>query len=143
MAKIAARNASLYLYDAAGACRSLSGQTNSITLTLSAESTEVTGFGDSTRERVADGIRDWEIAMDGFYSQSANESDAVLQGIINAGGSTLFKLGPAGSTSTSPQYTACATLTSYEINMTAEDAAQISFSLTNRSGSLTRLATFA
>ena len=143
MAKIVARNASLYLYDASGVCRSVSGLTSSITLSLSSEATEVTGFGNSARERVVDGIKDWEMSMDGFYSQTACETGCLLNLLFAAGGATLFKLGPAGSTSTSPMYSASGTLTTYDINEVAEDAAKISFTLVGRSGSLTRAATFA
>lgn len=143
MAKIVARNAALYLYDASGVCRSVSGLTSSITLSLSSEATDVTGFGNTTRERVADGIKDYELSMDGFYSATACETGSMLQLIHDNGGATFFKLGPAGSASGSPMYSGCVTLTSYEIMDVAEDAAKISFSMTNRSGSLTRAATFA
>ena len=143
MPKIVARNASLYLYDASGVCRSVSGLTSSITLSLSSEATDVTGFGNSARERVVDGIKDWELSMDGFYGDGAAETGCMLNLLFAGGGATLFKLGPAGSTSTSPMYSASATLTNYEIALVAEDAAKISFSLANRSGSLSRTATFA
>lgn len=142
MAKIVARNASLYLYDASGVCRTVSGLTSSITLSLSSEATEVTGFGNSARERVVDGIKDWEMSMDGFYSATACETGCLLNLVFADGGATFFKLGPAGSAAGSPMYSACATLTSYEINEVAEDAAKISFTLVGRSGSLTRAATF-
>lgn len=138
MAKIAARNGSLYLDDASGACQSLTCYVNSITLSFSAESTDLTSFCSDNRERAADGMRDWELSMDGFWASGATETDGLLSAIRTAGGSTIFHFMPSGSTSGSPTYTACGVLTSYECNFTAEDSAQISFTVTARSGSLTR-----
>lgn len=138
MAKLAARKGSLFLEDAAGASQVMSANVSSITLTFSAEATELTGFGNDNRERAADGIRDWELSMDGFWNSSASTTDEVLSGIRAAGGSTSFKFGPAGSINGCPMYTACGVLTSYDCNFTAEDSAQISFTIAARSGSLTR-----
>ena len=146
MTKIAGRKASLYLSNAAGACQSFSTLTSNITLNFNSETTDVTGFGDDNRERVADGIRDWELSMDGFWASGATETDAVLAAIRAAGGSTMFKLGPAGSTAspcTCPMYTACGVLTNYECNFTAQDAAKISFTVAARTGSLTRVSSSA
>lgn len=140
MAKVAARKGSLYLDDNAGACQSISCYVSSITLTFSAESTDLTSFCSENRERTSDGMRDWELSMDGFWASGATETDGILSGIRAAGGSTRFQFMPTGSTSGSPTYTACGVLTSYECNFTAEDSAQISFTLAARSGSLTRTA---
>lgn len=138
MAKIAARKGSLALDDASGASAHISQFVNSITLTFSAEATELTGFGNDNRERAADGIRDWELSMDGFWSSGATETDGMLSALRAAGGSTRFIFCPTGSASGSPTYTACGVLTSYECNFANEDSAQISFTLAARTGSLTR-----
>lgn len=138
MAKIAARKASLYLDSATGACQGFSPLVSSITLTFSAEATELTGFGNDNRERASDGLRDFELAMEGFWASGAAETDAVLSAIRAAGGSTLFRFGPAGSVAGCPMYAGCAIMTSYECNFSADDSAKVSFSLAARSGSLTR-----
>jgi len=138
MAKLAARKASLFLEDSAGASTVMSAMVSSITLSMSVEIPEVTGFGNDNRERVSDGIKDWELSMNGFYGMAACEPGLVLQGIRAAGGSTRFVLGPAGSITGCPKYSACGVLTTYEITEGPMDAAAISFTITARSGSLTR-----
>jgi len=138
MAKLAARKASLFLEDASGASTVMSAMVSSITLSMSVEIPEVTGFGNNNRERVSNGIKDWELTMNGFYGSAACEPGTVLQGIFAAGGSTRFVLGPAGSTTGCPKYSACGVLTTYEITEAPMDAAAISFTITARSGSLTR-----
>ena len=136
MGKVAAKNASIGLDDISGACQALSGDINSVTLTYSAEAPEVTGFGSDVRERMQDGIKDWELTFDAFFNSDADRADAVMSGIL--GGSTRFVFGPSGSISGSIMYTACAILTSYELGFTVEDAGTISGTLVARSGSLTR-----
>jgi hypothetical protein len=140
MGKLAARNASIGIDDSTAVCRALSGDVNSITLTYSAEAPEVTGFGSNVRERMQDGIKDWELTFDAFFNSDAARADQVLSGIL--GGSTRFCFGPAGSSSGASMYTACAILTSYEMTFGVEDAGTVSGTLVARSGSLTR-ATFA
>ena len=136
MPRIVSRNASVYLEDSAGTCRAFSARTNNITLSMSAEAPEVTAFGEDNRTRLSNGIKDFELSFDGFFDADANQVDAVLFGIL--GGSTLFKLGPSGSTSTCVMYSSSAVLTSYEVSLALEDAATVSFTCVNRSGSLTR-----
>jgi hypothetical protein len=138
MAKLAARKASLYLEDGAGASMVMSAMVSSITLSMSVEIPEVTGFGNDNRERVSNGIKDWELQMNGFYGTAASEPGTVLNSIYAAGGSTRFILGPAGSVSGCPRYSACGVLTTYEITEAPADAAAVSFTITARSGSITR-----
>jgi hypothetical protein len=138
MAKLAARKASLFLEDGAGASMVMSAMISSITLTMNVEIPEVTGFGNDNRERVSNGIKDWELSMNGFYGTAACEPGTVLDSIRAAGGSTRFVLGPAGSVSGCPKYSACGVLTTYEVTEAPADAAAISFTITARSGSLTR-----
>lgn len=140
MAKIIARNASLGIDDSSATCRPLSSLVNNIALSWSSESPEVTSFGQNTRERLQDGIKDWELTFDAFFSSGANEVDVVLSGIL--GGSTRFSFGPAGSTSGCNMYAACAILSTYDMTFGVADAATVSGTLVARSGSLTRT-TFA
>lgn len=136
MAKLVARNASLYVDDSSGACQSISGKTNEITMRYTAEVPETTGFGDTVKQRVADSIKDIELTMSGFLATGANETDIVLYNIL--GGSSRFQFGPAGSGSGCTMYTACTILSSYEMSFTLTDAAKISMTMVGRSGSLTR-----
>lgn len=136
MSRITARNASLYLENSSNACQSMSGFLNTITFNRSAEAPDVTGFGDDNRQRLSNGIKDWELSFNAFFATGANEIDAVLSGIL--GGSTLMKFGPSGSTATCIMYTACAVLTEYSSDFSVEGAATISGTLMARSGSITR-----
>ena len=136
MARIVGRNASLYLEDSAAASRAMSGLLNTISLSRTAEAPDVTGFGDDNRQRLSSGIKDWELSFGAFFSTGANEVDVVLNGIL--GGSTLFKFGPSGSTSTCVMYTACGVLTEYTADFSVEGAATVSGTIMARSGSLTR-----
>lgn len=136
MGKIHARNASFYLEDSSGASQAMGGLMNSITLSWSADAPDVTGFGEDNRQRLSNGLKDWEISFNAFYSSAANEIDEVLSGIL--AGSTSFKLGPSGSSSGSIQYAACAILTEYSMEFQVDGAATVSGTLVARTGSITR-----
>ena len=136
MAKIVGRNASLYLEDSAGASKSVSGDLNQVTLSRSAEAPDVTGFGEDMRQRLSNSIKDWEISFNAFFNTSASTIDEILHGIL--GGSTMFKFGPSGSTSTCIMYSACGLLSEYSADFTVEGAATISGTLVARTGSVTR-----
>ena len=136
MAKIIARNASFYLEDSAAASRAFSGFLNTITLTRSAETPDVTGFGEVNRQRMSGGLLDFEVDFTAFFATGANETDQVLSGIL--GGSTLFKFGPSGSSSGCILYTGCGILSEYNADFAVEGAATVSGKVIARSGSLTR-----
>ena len=136
MTKMIARNASLIVWDSTGTCRSISGYVNNATLSSTAETPDVTSFGDTDRAYLTGGLKDWTLDFDGFYTTGASLIDETLNGIY--AGSTYFKFYPAGSTSASPVYTACAILSKYDLKFAVAEAAGISATLKNRSGSLTR-----
>lgn len=136
MAKQVGRIASLYLWDSANACRSMSGLLSNISLSYSAEGPEVTGFGDSNRTRLPDGLKDYTLDFDAFFSTGASEVDATMSNIL--GGSTYFCLGPTGSAASALSYQASAVCTKYDMKFGVADAATVSGTLVNRSGSLTR-----
>ena len=84
-----------------------------------------------------DGIKDWELSMDGYYEGAVEEIDEVLFGLV-AGASCFIEFGPTGSTSGSVKYSASALLNNYEINFQLEDAGAISANFQARTGSMTR-----
>jgi len=136
MGKTVARNASIYLEDSSGASQSFSGLTNSIQFTQTAEAPDVTSFGSDVVERLSNGLKDWEITGGAFFSTGANEVDAVLSGIL--GGSTLVKFGPTGSSSGCIMYSASAVLTEYSMDFSVAEAATVTYTVVQRSGSMTR-----
>jgi hypothetical protein len=137
MAKVAARNASLGIDDSSGACRAMGFLISNITLTLSAEAPETTGFGDTYKQRQHDGLKDGELSFDGFFGNGANETDQVLSGIL--GGSTRWVFGPSGSGTGASGYSALAILTSYDMTFALADAGQCKGTFALRSGSITRV----
>jgi hypothetical protein len=137
MAKMVARNVSLFVWDSSSACQAISGYSNSVSLDYTAEAPEVTGFGDVETTRLAGGLKDWTLDFDGFYTEGASEIDAILHGIM--GGSTYFCLIPSGSAATSPlSMSSCAICTKLSRKFGVKDAATISGTFVNRSGSMTR-----
>lgn len=137
MTKITANNVSVYISDNTGASTALSSLFNSATLNTSSEIPDVTVFGDNTTERLQQGIKDWTLSINGFWSSAASETDAVLAG-IGPGGSTYVVLGPSGSAASGVKYSACAILQDYNVELGVKDSANISLNLAARSGSLTR-----
>jgi len=135
MSKIIARDASLLIDDVGKLTKSFSGFTNTISLEQSAEAPDTTGFGEVSRQRLQDGIKDWELTFNSFFATGASEVDAVLSGIL--GGSTVMSFGPSGSSS-GIKYIASAVLTDYTADFAVEGAATVSGTLAARSGSMTR-----
>ncbi len=138
MGKIIARNGSLYVEDSSNACQAMSALISSMTLTMSAESPDVTGFGEQDRQRLPNGLRDWSLAISGFWSFGASEVDAVFSG-IGSGGSTLIYFGPGGSTTGCVMYSACAVLVDYNVELGGpNESANVSANFNARTGSMTR-----
>ena len=143
MSKITARNASIYLDTVAGACTSLSGELNQVTLRLSNAAPELTPFGNTTAQRMAGGIVDYEFSCNGYTGTGAAELDAFLYAL--KGSSTVWIFGPNGSgvsPGTCPSYHACGVLLDYDMGFTVEDAATISFRIRPLSGSVNRVQEF-
>ena len=136
MAKVQAYNASVGVEDSVGTCRALSSLVNNCTLTWSAETPDVTGLGDTTRNRLQDGLKDVEFTFDGWFATGATETDTILQGRLGA--CTSFIFGPSGSANSAVLYTSCAILSNYEMTFAPGDAGQVSATFVNRTGSLTR-----
>ncbi len=136
MAKIVSRNTSIYV-DAAsllGASLSLSGKTNTATLTFSAEAPEVTTFGDVMRGRLAGGLMDWNLSVGGFSDLAAGQLDSTLFSLLGA--STRVQYGPGGSTSGCTKYIGNAVCTDYSLDTAVEGALGFSATFSNHSGSM-------
>jgi len=140
MPKQIGRNASLLIANSAcnnsaSNSKSLTGDLNSITLTYNTEAPEVSVFGAVSKERMFDGINDWELGFEGYYQGQTSAIDEILFDLL--GGSCMIDYGPAGSTTGCNKYTACAILSTYEINFELENAITISGTLMARTGSMT------
>ena len=140
MAKVTGRNAFLRIITSA--CNTsasnyttLSSDLNSITLTQNEDAPEVTVFGQTNKERLFDGIKDWELGFEGYYQGQANAIDSVLFSLL--AGSIMMDFGPTGSTSGSVKYSGCGVLSNYTIGFELEDAITVSGTIVARTGSLT------
>jgi len=75
------------------------------------------------------------------FSQTAEAPDVTSFGSDLAailGGSTFVRFGPSGSTATCVMYSASAVLTEYSMDFGVADAATVTYTLVQRSGSMTR-----
>jgi hypothetical protein len=135
MTAIHARNASIYIDTAAGACQAISGDLNTATLEFASDAPDVTGFGNNTRQRLSGGLVEWNLSISGFYKTASNSAACVLFDLVS--GSTFVQFGPSGSASNSRRYSGCAVLVSYSEEYAVEDAITFSAELQSRSGSLT------
>jgi len=132
MAKIVAKNVSLYIDNSSAACTSISGRSNSAAISFSAETPDVSAFGTSWRERVPDGLKDWELSISGFADFAATQVDTTLFGILGA--STRIQYGPGGSTSGCTKYTASAVCSDYSVEGSVEGAVTFSATFAARTG---------
>lgn len=136
MAKITSRNTALYVDEASavGASLSLSGRSNTATLTFSAEAPESTCFGAVMKERLTGGLKDWELSIGGFADLAAGQIDYTLFTLLGA--STRVQYGPGGSTSGCTKYIASAICTDYSIDTAVEGALGYSATFSNLSSSM-------
>ncbi len=136
MAKIVARNAALWVDSASLAAGdsnsiSLSGKTNTATLTFSAEAPEVTTFGEGMRTRVAGGLQDWNLSIGGFSDMVTGQVNGILFSLLGA--STRIRFGPGGSTAGCTLYVASAICTDYSVDSSVEGAVGFGATFTNLS----------
>ncbi len=122
MARITARDVSLYVGDSTGACRCISGRTNTATMTISSEAPEVTCYGASYRERLAGGLKDFELSIGGFYDGAISTACGAIDGILFPllGVLTNIKYGPGGSTTACILYTGCVICNNYTVEGAVE-----------------------
>lgn len=134
--KLIARNASLYVFDTSGGSVSLTGDTNSVSLSRSGDTPEVTAFGNTTRERVSGGLTDWELSINGFFTEGAVSIDETLSDLMAQDTVVIFS--PSGSDASSSRFSGSALLNDYSVEFPVEGAATISATFAARTGSLTK-----
>ena len=134
MAKQHARNVSIYVDSSAGACTSITGDSNSITYDLSAEAPEVTSFGDNTVQRLSGGIMDFTLSIEGFFNQGGTAAACILEGLV--AGSSFMQLGVTGSATGCPKKNACIVCTAYNQTWGVMDAIAYTAEFSGRTGSV-------
>lgn len=126
MAKVIGRNARILLGN-----RNVSPDVNQAVLTLEAEAPECTGFCDSYRVRLSEGVRNEELQVDGFYNNSACTMDDVLS--ANLAGSALTGIYFTGLAGSKFGREFNGIVTNYEPNFAVADAAAVSFTVSGSS----------
>ena len=132
--QVVGQNAFITIEDSTPTVRALRGDSNSISLSWSADTPENTAYGATTRTRKA-GLRDWTLEYAGFFNDTASTGvDTVLSGIL--GGSTAFVFGPAGSTTGYRKYSGSGLVSDYSIDTPVDGMVSISFTVVAATGSL-------
>ena len=106
--------------NSAGALQDISAYCDNVDFPTTADTAEVTTFGDSNKEYIG-GLKDATISISGSWDAAA---DLILDGIRGQTGT--FEYGPAGSTATNIKYTGECICTAY--NVTAPVGDEVSFS---------------
>ncbi len=113
MAKSTARNTVIHILDSTSASRNISGRSNSVTMSFTADSVDVTGFGAIYRQYIADGIKEWNMSVNGVWDGAASNLDEIMNGVLGACTSMCYC--PSGSSTGAIQYSGCAVVTEYSV----------------------------
>jgi uncharacterized protein YxjI len=112
---VAGRSAVFKVQNASGTLTDISAKLNSITFPQEIDTKDTTTFG-ATSKSYTVLLRDSKITINGYWDSTI---DAHLAGII--GMSRSFEYGPQGSSAGSPKYTGNCILTSYNVEVSADD----------------------
>lgn len=131
------RNAKLFVWDAAAACRDVSGDSNDITLNWTRSDVDTTTFGNDTMQRIA-GIRDATLSFAALYNGgSPTGIDFVSACLMTASGPQLIKFLPAGCITGCTYYAACMLLDKWDIKAVVTDHVAVTGEFHMASGSVT------
>lgn len=142
---ITSKNCSVFIWNAAGASRSVSDHGNTVDIDISVEEFEAGAYGDTWHEYET-GRWDWTINYSGWWagSHATNPDDSIatcMLRIVASGTGGTVKIFPAGSTAGSIAYTACCNFTAFPMSFPRDGFATMSFTARPRSGSLSSAST--
>ena len=139
MARTHGRFGVVWLDDAAGTCRNLSGDINNVTFNRTKSPGETTTFGDNSMQREVDGLRDgsWDVSSIFNTNGSATAVVGILDDLYVSSFMSRLKYLPAGSVSGSPIYEACVALTSYNMAQPVDGIVTVNWSVALAAGSIT------
>lgn len=130
-------NAHIAITDDTAACRDISGDTNSVTISWTRDNPESTTFGNSTRQRLP-GMRDFAVSGTSVWDTTASTGiDKIMRDIMAASVNTCVFVAPGGSTAGCPSYTACMTLSQWEISIPVDGVVTAAWAFDHSSGSVT------
>lgn len=105
MAHVHGKNCYFTIEDGNAASQSMGGDGTDIDLTFTSEHPDESGFGDIGEQLSASATETWKLTLTYLYNNSASANADVLEGLRQK--STVFVLGPNGSTASLIKYTAC------------------------------------
>ena len=130
MAHRLGNKAKVYLHD-----HDLTGDSNGITLNVSAEAPDDTAFGDAARARVVGGLRDWSVDHSGFWGDTSiagSDLDKVLYDHL--AGSALLGVYPYTTASGRIGYEGFTLETTYSLGNPMDGVVTLSATHTGGSG---------
>lgn len=134
------RIASVRMEDITGASFGLTADGHTVTVSYGADMVEATTYGDINRTFIT-GITDYTFTFAGYYAGLAGEKSAsLIHEIVGASQGTWFDIAPSGSGSTSPGWSGCVHVESYDVEVPTDGIVAISLTLRPRSGSLSYVA---
>jgi len=134
MTKITARNAEFF-----AGYTDLTGRTNQITLSATAEAPDVTTFKSDVVERLADGLKDGELSGAGFFDPDDYNVDHILSGLFSS--STTYGFYPTTASTGNTGYEMGGVLTDYTPDFSTAEAAVMSYTI-SASGDIIRGVSF-
>ena len=120
MAFVHGKTAFFQIDNSGGSLQDISAYCDNVDFPLTADTAEVTTFGDSSKEYIA-GLKDATISISGSWDATA---DALLAAIVGVAGT--FEYGPAGNTGGNVKFTGEAICPSYNVSAPVGD--KVSFS---------------
>lgn len=120
MAFVHGKTAVFKIDNSGGSLQDISAYCDNVDFPLTADTAEVTTFGDSSKEYIA-GLKDATISISGSWDATA---DGILAGIVGVAGT--FEYGPAGGAGGAVKFTGEAICTSYNVSAPVGD--KVSFS---------------
>lgn len=131
------KNAKLWLWDTTSACRDISGDMNSLTVSWTRDNVETTTMGKDSKQRMS-GIKDFSIQYAGLHNaETASGIVTLLENMASTSAINLVKANPGGSTAGSISYTACVLMSAFDHNAPVNGPVAVSFTLQLASGSPT------
>jgi len=131
------RNCSVRAEDITGASFGLTADGQSVGVSYNADMVEATTFGDINRTFIT-GITDYTFTFSGYYAGNAGaQAASLLYEIVGASQGTWVDIAPSGSGSTSPGWSGCVHVESFESEVPTDGIVTMNATFRPRSGSLT------
>lgn len=127
----------VFKYDnSGGSLQDISTNITKVDLNFDVELSDDSSLGDSSRSVLA-GLKSYTISLEGWWSPTANEVDAIFGGTMGQSSTQTFQYFPVGTASGSVVYYGESRPESYIIGIPVDDT--VSFSATIKtSGNVTR-----